>query len=141
MAQTNLSTKQKQTHRHREQSCGCQGEGGRSGTDGEFGVGRCTHFEWISNEILLYSTGNYIQFLGNRTWWKIIWEKNVCIYMTGSLCCIAEIFKTVNQLFPNKNEFNIKRVVWMENNIFYVLLRKTCNICKVTSTIIKTQFL
>ena len=24
----NLSTKQKQTHRHREQTCGCQGEGG-----------------------------------------------------------------------------------------------------------------
>ena len=25
MAQTNLSTKQKQTHRHTEQTCGCQG--------------------------------------------------------------------------------------------------------------------
>ena len=25
MAQMNLSTKQKQTHRHREQTCGCQG--------------------------------------------------------------------------------------------------------------------
>ena len=24
----NLSTKQKQTHRHREQTCGCQGGGG-----------------------------------------------------------------------------------------------------------------
>ena len=24
----NLSTKQKQIHRHREQTCGCQGEGG-----------------------------------------------------------------------------------------------------------------
>ena len=24
----NLSTKQKQTHRHREQTCGCQGEEG-----------------------------------------------------------------------------------------------------------------
>ena len=28
MAQMNLSTQQKQTHRHREQTCGCQGEGG-----------------------------------------------------------------------------------------------------------------
>ena len=28
----------------------------------EFGVGRGKrlHFEWISNEVLLYSTGNYI---------------------------------------------------------------------------------
>ena len=29
----NLSTKQKQTQRHREQTCGCQGEGGQ-GRDG-----------------------------------------------------------------------------------------------------------
>ena len=28
MAQMNLSTQQKQTHRHREQTGGCQGEGG-----------------------------------------------------------------------------------------------------------------
>ena len=33
-----------------------------SGKDGELGVSRCRllHLEWISNEILLYSTGNYI---------------------------------------------------------------------------------
>ena len=29
MVQMNLPTKQKQTHRHREQTCGCQGRGGR----------------------------------------------------------------------------------------------------------------
>ena len=36
-----------------------------SGMDWESGVGRCKllHLEWISNEILLYSTGNYIQSL------------------------------------------------------------------------------
>ena len=28
MAQINLSTKQKQTHRHKDQICGCQGRGG-----------------------------------------------------------------------------------------------------------------
>ena len=62
----NLSTKQKQTHRHGEQTCGCQGGGGGSGMDWEFGVGRCKllHLEWISNEILLYSTGKNIQSLG-----------------------------------------------------------------------------
>ena len=27
MTQMNLSTEQKQTHRHKEQTCGCQGEG------------------------------------------------------------------------------------------------------------------
>ena len=35
----NLSTKQKQTHRHREQTCSCQ-EGGWGGKDWEFGVSR-----------------------------------------------------------------------------------------------------
>jgi len=66
MAQVNLSTKQKQTHRHRKQTCDCQGRRGGSGMDGEFGVGSCKllHLEWISNEVLLYSTGNYIQSLG-----------------------------------------------------------------------------
>ena len=37
----NLSTEQKQTHRHREQTCGCQGGGGESGMDGEFEVSSC----------------------------------------------------------------------------------------------------
>ena len=43
-----------------------KGEGGGSEMDWEFGVGRCKllHLEWISNEILLYNTGNYIQSLG-----------------------------------------------------------------------------
>ena len=36
MTQMNLSRKQKQTHRHREQTCGCQG-GGEWGRD-ELGV-------------------------------------------------------------------------------------------------------
>ena len=62
----NLSTEQKQTHRHGEETYDCQGGGGRSGMDWKFGVGRCNllHLAWISNEVLLYSTGNYIQFLG-----------------------------------------------------------------------------
>ena len=36
-----------------------------SGMDWESGVRRCklSHFEWISNEILLYRTENYIQTL------------------------------------------------------------------------------
>ena len=34
----NLSTKQKETHRHREQTCGCQGGLGESGVNWEPGV-------------------------------------------------------------------------------------------------------
>ena len=56
----NLSTEQKQTHGHGDQTCGCRGVGGGRGSrmDWEFGVIRCKplHLEWISNEILLYST-------------------------------------------------------------------------------------
>ena len=42
-----------------------KGEGGGSGMDWEFGDSRCKllHLEWIINEVLLYSTGNYIQSL------------------------------------------------------------------------------
>ena len=41
MAQINLSTEQKQTYRHGEQTCGHQGGEGGSGMEGEFGVSRC----------------------------------------------------------------------------------------------------
>ena len=63
MAQMNLSTKQKQTHRHREQTCGCQGVG-RGGKDWEFGVSRCKllYVGWLNNKVLLYSRENYIQY-------------------------------------------------------------------------------
>ena len=48
----NISTKQKQTHRHREEIYDCQGERG-SRMVWDFGVIRCKllHLEWISNEI------------------------------------------------------------------------------------------
>ena len=75
-AQMNPSTEHKQTHRRRELTCGCQGGG--SGMDGESGVSRCKlwYLGWISNEVLLFSTGNYVQSLGiehcfffKRTFW------------------------------------------------------------------------
>ena len=66
MAQINLSTKQRQTHRHWGQTCGCQGEGGGSGMEWELGVSiyKLLHLEWINNEVLLYSTENYTHSLG-----------------------------------------------------------------------------
>ena len=58
--QMNTSTKQKQTHRHREPTCGCQWEGRVV----SFGISRCKLFYvgWINNKVLLYSTVNYIQY-------------------------------------------------------------------------------
>ena len=62
MAQMNLSTEKKQTHGHGEQTSECQGSRGGTGMDWKFGVSRCKllHSEWISNEVLLYNTVNYI---------------------------------------------------------------------------------
>ena len=64
MVHLNLSTKQKQIHRHREETCGCQGRGRLGGgKNWKFGVSRCklVHLECIGNEVLLYSTGHYSQ--------------------------------------------------------------------------------
>ena len=65
MTQMNISMKKKQTHRHRDQTFGCQGGGGEEGKGGkgwEFGInkGKLLQREQI-NKVLLYSTGNYIQ--------------------------------------------------------------------------------
>lgn len=38
MAHVSLSVERKQTHRHGEQICGCQGGGGGSGMNGELGL-------------------------------------------------------------------------------------------------------
>ena len=76
-----LSTEPKQTLSYRELSCGCQGGGGESEMDIAFGVGRCKllHIEWISNEVLLYSTGNYIQSLLIEHNERQYEKKNVCV--------------------------------------------------------------
>ena len=40
MIQINISMNPREAHRHMEQPCGCQGEGGWEGTDWEFGMHR-----------------------------------------------------------------------------------------------------
>ena len=66
MAQINLPTKQKQTHRHREQAGGGQGGGewGREGLEvcDEQTKTDMDKQEWINNKALLDSTGNYSQY-------------------------------------------------------------------------------
>ena len=74
------------------------GEG--RGIDWEFGVSRCKlfHLEWISNEVLLYSTAQHSELYliivmeyDGRNYEK----KNVYICMTGSICCTAEFDRTL----------------------------------------------
>ena len=63
--QMNIAMKQKQTYRHREQTCVGKVEGGQ-GRD-NLGVwdsrSKLSYMGWINNKVLLYSTGNYIQYL------------------------------------------------------------------------------
>ena len=57
-----LAAQQKQPHRYKEQTCGCQGGGGGSAMDGGSRVGRCKllRLKWISTEVLLCCTGHAI---------------------------------------------------------------------------------
>ena len=59
----NLSRKEKQTHEHREQTCSYWGKRGCGGNNRECGISKriLLYIEWI-NKVLLYSTGNYIQY-------------------------------------------------------------------------------
>ena len=51
---------------YRDQTGGCQGGGkvGEGWMDCEFRIRRCkpVYIGWINNKVLLYSTGNYIQY-------------------------------------------------------------------------------
>ena len=64
-AKVKLSTKQKLTDRENRLVV-AKGGGRGSRMDWQFGVSRCKqlHLVWVDNEILLFSTGNYIQSPG-----------------------------------------------------------------------------
>ena len=57
----NIRTRQNETHRHRGHACGCQGGGEM---DEELGISICklSYKGWINNKVLLYNTGNCIQY-------------------------------------------------------------------------------
>ena len=97
----NLSAEQKQANGHIEQTCGCQWGDGGSGMDWEFGVSGCKllHLEWISNEALLYSTGNDIQSLLMEHDGRYYKKKNMYIYIyiymyNWIIFCTEEIDRT-----------------------------------------------
>ena len=76
----NETLHRKGNHGHGEWTCRCQGVGGGSAMDLELGVNRCKllPLEWISNEILLYSAGNYILSLMEH---DNVRRKNVYMYV------------------------------------------------------------
>ena len=61
-----MNLSQKQTPRHREQTCGCQGgRGWGAGGGQELEMSRCKllYIGWINNKILLHSTGTIFDIL------------------------------------------------------------------------------
>ena len=72
-------------------------EEGEGWMDWEYVVNKhkLLHLEWISNEVLLYTTGNYMQSLEIEHDRRQCEKKSVYIYMTRSLCCTAKIDRTL----------------------------------------------
>ena len=74
-----------------------KGEGGGGGMEWECGISRCklVYIGWINNKVLLYSTGNYIQYPVINHNRKEYEKEYVCVCITESLCCTAEINTTL----------------------------------------------
>ena len=99
-----LSIKQKQTPRHREQTCSCQGGGGRGGKDRARGINRCKllYVACANSKVLLHSTGNYVQHpVINRNGKEYIFKKNVYTCVTVTLLYNRDWRNIVNQLYFN----------------------------------------
>ena len=101
MTQMNLSTKQKQTDRYREQTYGCQERGYGRRIDWEVGVSRCRllYMEAINNKVLLHSTGNHTQYPEKSPNGKEYKRMHICI--TESLCCteLTQFCVIISQLY------------------------------------------
>ena len=72
-------------------------EGSGRGMDWEFGIIRykLLSIGWINYKVLLYSTGNYIQYPVINHNGKEYEKECICICITESLCCIVEINTTL----------------------------------------------
>jgi len=70
-------------------------EEGGGGKDWEFGISRCKilYTGWMSNKILLYITGNCIQYTDKKM--EKIMKKNACMCITKSLSHTAETNTTL----------------------------------------------
>ena len=90
----NLFTKQKQTHRHRKQTWGYHRGRVGGGINSEYGTNRYTlsYIKQINNKGLLYSTGNYIQYLAVAYNGKVLGKKKNIIYIKLNHCCTSKTY-------------------------------------------------
>ena len=87
----------------------------------EFEVSRCQLvYTGLINKILLYSTGNYIQYPVINCNGKEC-KKRMCIVCIAELLCIADLHNIVNQLYFSKKFFKGKSV-WAVS-LFYLKIK------------------
>ena len=72
--------------------------------DKEFGVSRCKllHIEWMGKKVLLYSTGNYIQYPGINHSGKEYKKEYIYVYNGVTLLYSRNYHNIVSQLYFNK---------------------------------------
>ena len=65
----------------------------------EFGMGICTllstYFKWITNNVLLYSTGNCLMSCSSLDGRGVWGRMDTCICVTEPLCCPPETITTL----------------------------------------------
>ena len=118
----NLFTKQKQTHRHKKQIYGYQrGKGVGRGINEEFGINRyiLLYIKQIISNVLLYSTGNYIQYLiitynGKESEKK----KRLALFISAKLNPAQQRMYSANGCHING---------WMDKNLHTMLIKQILN--------------
>ena len=93
LKQMNLLIKQKEIHRPRKWTCGCQGEG----IVKEFGKAMYTlpYSKWIINKDLVHSTWNSAQcYVPAWMGWGF-WRMDTCVCKAEFLCCSPETTTTL----------------------------------------------
>ena len=73
-----------------------KGTVGRGGMDWKFGVSRCKlvliYIEWINNKVLIYSTGNYIQYpMINHNGKELKKKECVCLYIRNQFSSVLSL--------------------------------------------------
>ena len=64
------------------------------------------NLEWIKNKVLMYSTGNYMQYPMINHNGKEYIKKNICVYNRVTLLYSRHWHNTVNQLYTSIKKIN-----------------------------------